>query len=84
MHYFVTEMCTFLLQNDVLWDMGLGHYRICEMGLLEQGSVPYGETCRLRDEAVSLNDGFNITYCHRMVLNYALIPNQCRKALRNL
>ena len=51
-------MCTFLLQNDALWEMGLGHYRICEMGLLEQGPAPYGETCRLRDEAVSLNDGF--------------------------
>ena len=33
MHHFVTEMCThictFLLQNGALWDMGLVHCRIC-------------------------------------------------------
>ena len=29
MHHFVTEMCTFLLQNCALWDMGLVHYGIC-------------------------------------------------------
>ena len=26
-------MCTFLLQNVVLWDMGLVHHGICEMGV---------------------------------------------------
>ena len=32
MQRFVTEMCTFLLQNGALWDMGLVHCGICEMG----------------------------------------------------
>ena len=34
MHHFVTEMCTFLLQNGALWDIHLMHCRICEMVLL--------------------------------------------------
>ena len=34
MHYFVTEMCTFLLQNGALWDMGMVHCGICATGLL--------------------------------------------------
>ena len=34
MHQFVTEMCTFLLQNGALWDMRLVHYGICATGLL--------------------------------------------------
>ena len=33
MHHFVTEMCTFLLQNGALWDMGLVHCGICATGL---------------------------------------------------
>ena len=33
MQYFVTEMCTFLLQNVALWDICLMHCGICEMGL---------------------------------------------------
>ena len=28
MHHFVTEMCTFLLQNGALWDLGLMHCAI--------------------------------------------------------
>ena len=28
-------MCTFLLQNDALWDMGLAHCGICAIGLSE-------------------------------------------------
>ena len=32
---FVTEMCTFLLQNDALWDMGPMHCGVCATGLLE-------------------------------------------------
>ena len=35
MHHFVTAMCTFLLQNGVLWDVGLVHCGICATGLLE-------------------------------------------------
>ena len=31
MHHFVTEMCTFLLQNVALWDMTQMHSGICEM-----------------------------------------------------
>ena len=34
MHHFVTEMCTFLLQNGALWDVCLMHCGICEIGLL--------------------------------------------------
>ena len=34
MHHFVKEMCTFLLQNGALWDMGLVHYWMCATGLL--------------------------------------------------
>ena len=34
MHHFVTEMCTFLLQNVALGDMAQMHSGICEMGLL--------------------------------------------------
>ena len=34
MHHFVTEMCTFLLQNGALWDIYPMHYGICEMSLL--------------------------------------------------
>ena len=33
MHHFVIEMCTFLLQNCALWDMGLEHCGICATGL---------------------------------------------------
>ena len=33
MHHFVREMCTFLLQNDALWDICLMHGEICEVGL---------------------------------------------------
>ena len=32
MQHFVTEMCTFLLQNVALWDICLMHCGICEMG----------------------------------------------------
>ena len=35
MHHSVTEMCTFLLQNGALWDMGLVHHGICVTGLIE-------------------------------------------------
>ena len=35
-HNFATEMCTFLLQNGALWDMGLVHCGICEMDLLSE------------------------------------------------
>ena len=34
MHNFVTEMCTFLLQNGTLCHMGLVHCEICATGLL--------------------------------------------------
>ena len=34
MHHFVTEMCTFLLQNGALWDMEMVHCGICATGLL--------------------------------------------------
>ena len=35
MHHFVTEMCTFLLQNDALWEIyGLVHCGICAIGLM--------------------------------------------------
>ena len=33
-HHFVTEMCTFPLQNSALWDMGMVHYGIYTIGLL--------------------------------------------------
>ena len=33
MQYFVTEVCTFLLQNGALWDMKLAHCRICATSL---------------------------------------------------
>ena len=33
MHYFVTEMCTFLLQNAVLWDMEMVHCGIYALNL---------------------------------------------------
>ena len=33
-HHFVTEMCAhFCYKNDALWDIGLMHCGICEMGL---------------------------------------------------
>ena len=32
-HHFVTEMCTFLLQNGALWDIHPMHCGICEIGL---------------------------------------------------
>ena len=32
MHHFVTEMCTYLLQNVAFWDMGLLHCGIYELG----------------------------------------------------
>ena len=34
MHHFVTEMCTFLVQNGALWDVCLMHCGICDLGLL--------------------------------------------------
>ena len=34
MYHFVTEMCTFLLQNGASWDMGLMHFGICAVSLL--------------------------------------------------
>ena len=39
MHHFVTEMCTFLLQNVALWDMGLLHCGIYELGPLHLYSL---------------------------------------------
>ena len=36
MHHFVTEMCTFLLQNGALWDICLMLCRICEMALFSE------------------------------------------------
>ena len=39
MHHFVTEVCTFLLQNGALWDMGLGHSCICATDLLRYNNV---------------------------------------------
>ena len=36
MHHFVTEMCTFLLQNDALWDVGLMHCGICVTSLMNE------------------------------------------------
>ena len=33
MCHFVTEMCTLLLQNDVLWDIGMVHCGICAINL---------------------------------------------------
>ena len=33
MYHFVTEMCTCLLQNGALWDMGLVHCGICAASL---------------------------------------------------
>ena len=33
LHHCVIEICTFLLQNGALWDMGLGHCGICEISL---------------------------------------------------
>ena len=33
-HHFGTEMCTFLFQRVVLCDMGQGHCKICQIGLL--------------------------------------------------
>ena len=38
MHHFVTEMCTFLLQNGALWDVILVHCGICATSLLQ--SIP--------------------------------------------
>ena len=37
--HFLTEMCTFWLQNGALWDMGLVHCGICATGLRVVGSV---------------------------------------------
>ena len=39
MHRFVTEMCTYLLQNGALWDMWLVHYGICESDLLQTSDL---------------------------------------------
>ena len=39
------HVCTFLLQNDALWDIYLMHCGICEMGLLRfvsAGTEPRG------------------------------------------
>ena len=37
MHHFVTEMCTFLLQNGALWDMGLVYCGIVNLVYTIQG-----------------------------------------------
>ena len=37
MHHFVSEMCTFLLQNGAWWDMGLVHCGICATGQCGSG-----------------------------------------------
>ena len=44
-HHFVTEMCTFLLQNVALWDMAHMHSGICEMGLLSRYPVMQSSFC---------------------------------------
>ena len=36
MNHFVTEMCTFLLQNGALWNICLMHCGICEMGIFKK------------------------------------------------
>ena len=40
MHHFMTEICTFLLWNGALWDMGLMHSGICATGLLWHHTMP--------------------------------------------
>ena len=39
MHHFVTEMCTFLLWSDALWDICLMHFGICEVGLIDMDNI---------------------------------------------
>ena len=41
MQHFGTEMCTFLFQNDALWDIGQVHYGICERGPMQNLTVKY-------------------------------------------
>ena len=35
-------MCTFLLENDALWNMGLVHFGICELGQFRSKNISVG------------------------------------------
>ena len=54
MHRFVTEMCTFMLQNGALWDKGQMHTGICERVLL----IPIKQN---RDKRTSFDSNNNMT-----------------------
>ena len=53
MHHFVTEMCTYLLQDGALWDMKQMDCGICEMGLLgrKRGSCS-SHFCSRHDDVI--------------------------------
>ena len=67
MHHFVTEMCTFLLQNCALLDISLVHCGICELDLLKCSftmcviirttTVPHGRTGMEKRESGTTGQG---------------------------
>ena len=59
MHHFATEMCTFLEQNGVLWDICLMHCGICKMDLL-LCSMTYHDIGMCYEKTWLLQSGFQI------------------------
>ena len=58
-HHFVTEMCTFLLQNGTLWDICLMHCGICEMGLLQTMCNTWGSAVR-QTKLIQVQSNINV------------------------
>ena len=73
MHHFVTEMCTFLLQNSALWGMGLVHFGICATYLITTDPdrwVPDEEGLWLGSDRVIITNGTTVICGARTTDNY--------------
>ena len=66
MHHFVTEMCTFLFQNGVLWDIRLMHFGICEIGwfILLSGASDIKSCGKMNCKDFNMTITDNISYNH--------------------
>ena len=67
------HVCTFLLQNDALWDIYLMHCGICEMGLLHCVSVGTELPCHLGHAYIISNTLHTLVALHWLLVP----PRQC-------
>ena len=55
-------MCTYLLQKGALWDAGLVHYGICELGQLQ---VTYGEALVIENKKDTARSKVHLKATHK-------------------